>query len=131
MFKSRGVLVGVAAAFVGSALLLAGMSVTTTSGAGTDIGGAPNGFPSLTENPPASPIEPGTDTGTGTDPVGSTNPTDPNAGDAGAGGTAPSNLPDAGYGTEAGSDAGIFVALMALAGAALVGAGATTARRRG
>ncbi len=130
MFKSKGALVGVAAAVVGSALLLAGMSVNTASGVGTDYG-APSGFPSLTENPPASPIEPGTDTGTGTDPVGTTNPTDPNAGDAGAGGTAPSNLPDAGFGTEAGSDAGMFVALMALAGAALVGAGATTARRRG
>ena len=59
MFKSKGVLVGVAAAVVGAALLLAGMSVSTTSGAGTDIGGAPNGFPSLTGNPPASPAESG------------------------------------------------------------------------
>jgi hypothetical protein len=131
MFKSKGALVGVAAAVVGSALLLAGMAVSTTSGAGTDFGGAPSGFPSLTENPPASPIEPGTDTGTGTDPVGTTNPTDPNAGDAGAGGTGPNSLPDAGFGAESGTNASVFVAMLALAGAALVGAGATAARRRG
>jgi hypothetical protein len=130
MLKSKGAVIGVAVALVGSALLLAGMAVSTTSGAGTDaFNGAPTGgFPDVTGPAPAAPTDPSIPgTTPGTDPgnpagVPGTTP----GGDAGAGGTAPDALPNAGFGaTDGGNGFGAMIVLLALAGAALVGAGAT------
>jgi hypothetical protein len=142
MFKSKGAILGVTVALVASALLVAGMAVKTTSGAGTDLpfGGAPSGAldpgDAGTGNPPAAEEEPGvTDPGTGS-PAGTTPGTQPTTGidptgGAGAGGAAPGTLPSAGFGV--GGDAtsfGVTVILLAVAGAALMGAGATAVSRR-
>ena len=128
MLKSKGAVIGVAVALVGAALLAAGMAVSTTSGAGTDaFNGAPtSGFPDVTGPAPAAPTDPsipGTDPG---NPAGiPASPTTPD-GSAGAGGTAPDALPNAGFGmAESGNSFGVLVALLAVAGAALIGAGAT------
>jgi hypothetical protein len=141
MFKSKGAMIGVAVALVASALLVGGMVFTTSTGAATDgFGGAPSGFPDVTDpgtgNPPAAEEEPGTNPGTQpTNPVPTTpgQPTtgiDPTGG-AGAGTGAPGTLPNAGFGF-AGDGAGssAMVVLLALAGAALVGAGATVVSSR-
>jgi len=129
MLKSKGAMIGVAVALVGSALLLAGMAVSTTSGAGTDgFGGAPtSGFPDVTGPAPAAPTDPSIPGTTPGNPAGipvapGTDPT----GGSGAGGTSPDALPNAGFGvTEGGNGFGAMIVLLALAGAALVGAGAT------
>lgn len=142
MFKSKGAMFGVAAAFVAAALLLAGTAVSTTSGAPTDglstdvatgIGGGPSNLPdSLSPgNPPASPVEP------------PTNPTAPttgnpaaNDGTPGAATGAPgdaSGLPNAGFGDSGQSNGfGALIVLLGLAGAGMLSAGATaaTATRR-
>jgi hypothetical protein len=132
MFKSKGVVLGATVALVGAALLVAGMAVKTTSGAGTDgcYCAPTGGFPDTTGSPPASQGEtPGTQPGT--QPTGNPAgiPTDTNAGGAGAGAL----LPNAGFGVT-GDDTGFgsAVVLLALAGAAVAGAGALSlsARRR-
>ena len=131
MLKSKGAVIGVAVALVGAALLAAGMAVSTTSGAGTDaFNGAPtSGFPDVTGPAPAAPTDPSIPGTPGTDPGNPAgipaSPTTPDAG-AGAGGTSPDALPNAGFGmTESGNSFGVLVALLAVAGAALIGAGAT------
>ena len=62
MFKTKGAMLGLAVALVGSALLLAGLAMGSTAGAATDASGGPSGFPADTAtnpgNPPASPVEP-------------------------------------------------------------------------
>jgi hypothetical protein len=136
MLKSKGAVIGVAVAVVGAALLAAGLAVSTTSGAGTDdiFTGAPTGeFPEVIGPAPAAPTDPsipgtpgttpGTDAG---NPAGiPASPTSPDGG-AGAGGTSPDALPNAGLGgADSGSGFGAMVALLAIAGAALIGAGAT------
>jgi hypothetical protein len=134
MLKSKGAMIGVAAALVASALLVAGMAFTTSTGAATDgFGGAPSGgFPDVIGNPPAAEEEPGTTPGTqptnpvpvvpGTQPSTGIDPT----GGAGAGGAAPGSLPSAGFGfADSGAGSGAMVVLLALAGAALIGVGAT------
>jgi predicted small secreted protein len=131
MFKSKGAMIGVAAALVASALLVAGMAFNTTRGAATDIpfGGAPSGFPDSTDtgNPPAAEEEqPGTVPGTQPgSPAGTAPGVDPTGG-AGAGNAAPGTLPSAGFGfADDGAGSGAMVILLALAGAALIGVGAT------
>jgi hypothetical protein len=139
MFNLKGAML-VAAATAVAGLLVAGMALTVTTGSASDVGnGNLSGFPSNFDipapsadspatNPPASPLEP---------PAGSMDPNagtvDNNAGAPGAGATGPSGLPDAGYG-EQGGVAGVASVLMllAIAGASLVGAGAsiTSDRRR-
>jgi hypothetical protein len=134
MLKSKGAMIGVAVALVGAALLAAGMAVTTTSGAGTDgFHGAPtSGFPDVTGPAPAAPTDPAIP---GSDPSSPGTPasipgTDP-AGDAGAGGTEPSGLPSAGFGvTDGGNGVSAMLVLLAMAGAALVAAGATAVTGR-
>jgi hypothetical protein len=128
MLKSKGAMIGVAVALVGAVLLAAGMAVSTTSGAGTDAGnaGPSGGFPELTGPAPAAPTDPtipGTTPDAGS-PAGI--PVTSPDGSAGAGGTAPDALPSAGFGVTGGDDGfGAMVVLLAVAGAALVGAGAT------
>jgi hypothetical protein len=125
MFKTKGAMLGVAAVLAGTALLLAGMAINSTAGAATDGSGAPSGLPAIedigtdpgTGNPPAAPIEPTSPTAPGaptTDPLGG----------AGAGGTAPTGLPSAGYATE--NNGSNSTLLLALAAMALVGAGVAT-----
>ena len=139
MFKSKGAMIGVAVALVASALLVGGMVFTTSTGAATDgFGGAPSGgFGNPdTGNPPAAEEEPGTNPGTQpTNPV----PTTPGqpatgidpTGGAGAGTGAPGTLPNAGFGfADNGAGSGAMVVLLALAGAALIGAGATVVSSR-
>lgn len=140
MFKSKGAMFGVAAAALVGMLLVAGMTVSTTSGAPTDLSipgsglgnidlTAPDSAPgAVPGNPPASPVEP---------PI--TNPTDPTtnpsgapAGAAGAGAGAPGSLPNAGFGV-VGSDGagnGSMLVLLALAGMVFVGAGASVVASR-
>lgn len=126
MFKFKGALLSVAAAAVVGTLLVAGMAVTATSGAGTDFGGAPQGdWPTIdqpgtdpgTGNPPASPVEPPA----GTNPITG----GPGGSDLGAG-SGPSGLPNAGYGTPEGANGltSLFV-LLGIAGAGLATAGAS------
>jgi hypothetical protein len=133
MFKSKGATFGVAVAVVASALLVAGLAFDTTRGAATDFGGAPSGgFGNpTTGNPPAAEEEPGTNPGTvPTNPVPfvpgqPTTGIDPTGG-AGAGSGAPGSLPSAGFGfADGGAGSGAMVVLLALAGAALIGVGAT------
>jgi hypothetical protein len=129
MFKSKGAMIGVAAALVASALLVAGMAFTTSTGAATDtpFGGAPSGFEDPgTGNPPAAGEEPGTVPGTQPgQPAGTAPGVDPTGG-AGAGNAAPGTLPSAGFGLADGNaGSGAMVVLLALAGAALIGVGAT------
>jgi len=146
MFSLKGAMLGAAATAV-AGLLVAGMAFSVTTGSASDVGG-PNGnlagFPSSFDipapgtdpnagNPPASPIEPPAGT---IDPnAGNVDPNagniDPNAGAPGAGATGPSGLPNAGYGEQGGA-AGVasVLALLAIAGAGLVGAGASFASRR-
>jgi hypothetical protein len=124
MFKTKGAMLGAAAALAATALLLAGMAINSTAGAATDVpSGGPTGLPAVIDNgsggnPPASPIEPGTNP---------TNPTIPGinpAGGAGAGGTAPSGLPSAGFGVAQSGTSTML--LLALAAVALSGAGIAT-----
>jgi hypothetical protein len=138
MFKSKGAMIGVAAALVASALLVAGMAFTTSTGAATDtpFGGAPSGFPDVTDpgtgNPPAAGEEPGTTPGTlPGSPAGQAPGTQPSTG-VDAGGTgAPGSLPSAGFGlADSGAGSGAMVVLLALAGAALIGVGATVISSR-
>ena len=133
MFKSKGAIVGVAAALAASVLLVAGMAVTSTSGAATDtpFGGAPSGFPDL-GNPPAAEEEPAANPGTNpipSNPAGTAPGIDPTGG-AGAGNAAPGSLPNAGFGDNGSDGVAATVILLALAGAALVGAGATAVGTR-
>jgi hypothetical protein len=138
MFKTKGAMFGLAAAFVASALILAGMAVTTSTGAATDlpghIGAGPSGSLDApgtdpgTGNPPAAPVEPpAAPPTTGIPSTGSpaTTVDTPNTGNTGAGGSGPGSLPDAGFGSTAGSGLATMIVLFALAGAALAGAGAT------
>lgn len=134
MFKSKGAIAAIAVTVVAGALLLAGMGITGTSGAGTDfpgnVGGGP-GYPISDGAPPQSPIEqpvvnptnPVTD---GTSPAAAPAVTNENTGgQAGANG-GPNALPDAGYGPAAsGNHFGVELMLLALAGVLLVGTGAT------
>jgi hypothetical protein len=132
MFKTKGAMLGIAAVLAGTALLLGGMAINSTAGAATDgTGGFPAGLPDpLGDNgttdpgegaPPASPIEP---TNPGDPGLGGTPGTDP-LGGAGAGGTAPGGLPDAGFGEPSDGDSGMI--LLGLAAMALTGAGLATA----
>lgn len=133
MFKSKSAMIGIAAAVVAGALLVAGLGVSTTSGAPTDvsvpdnIGGdlgnwtlppADNG--GTPGNPPASPVEPPASSPIGTDPA--TNP----SGAPGAGASGPGSLPNAGFGVaDGGGNLGTLMVLVGLAGVVLVGAGAS------
>lgn len=136
MFSSKGSLFGVAAALVASSLLFAGMAVSTTSGAPTDlnVGAGPSGLVipgdngAQPGNPPAAPVEP---------PAANPNPTGnpagiPTGAGAGAGTGSPSALPDAGLGGTDSNSMATLIVLLGLAGTALVGAGATfvAAKRR-
>jgi hypothetical protein len=132
MFKSKGAIVGVAAALAASVLLVAGLAVTSTSGAATDspFGGAPSGFPDLTGNPPAAGENPVTNPAPPAgNPAGTAPGTNPAAG-AGAGTAAPGSLPNAGFGSNGSDSVSATVILLALAGAALVGAGAAAVSTR-
>ena len=134
MFKSKGVIAGVAATLVASTLLLAGLTISTTTGAATDgFGGAPSGSFDVTDpgSPPASPVEQPTtpDNGTGTGSL----PTSPNPSGAPAGTSgAPGSLPSAGFGDTGSNSVATFITLLGVAGVAMIGAGATvvTANRR-
>jgi hypothetical protein len=131
MFKSKSVIAAVATAVVAGTLMLGGMAVTTTSGAGTDLPNVPGfdeGFGNWTlptdntGNPPASPVEPPAN-----NPIGGSPATNP-SGDAGAGTGAPGSLPNAGFGaTDSGSNGSAVLVLVGLVGLALVGAGASAA----
>jgi hypothetical protein len=126
MLKSKGAMIGVAVALVGAVLLAGGMAVGTTAGAGTDnvYGGPVAGFPDLSGPAPAAPTEP-TVPGTTPGPTPGNPAGIPGTGNAGAGATGPNALPSAGFGvTDDGHSSGAMVVLMAMAGAALVGAGA-------
>jgi len=131
MLKSKNAVLGIGAVVVASVLLVAGLGVTATSGAGTDFGGG--GAPSYPlvppSNPPASPVEPPAGAPTG-NPAGTTDPTGGQAG-AGVDPAAAGALPDAGYGI-ATQDGGLnsLVVVLAAAGLALVGAGATVVASR-
>lgn len=127
MFKTRGAMFGVVVAVATAGLLVAGLSFAGTTGAATDINGAPADLTIPTDNPPASPIEPGTPVDGGSGPTtGNPVPGDPNSGDAGAGGLQPGQLPSAGYGTDGGANsAATLIVLLAVAGAAIAGAGAS------
>ena len=128
MFKSKGVIAGVAATLVASTLLLAGLTISTTTGAATDgFGGAPSGDLTVTDpgSPPASPVEQPIQPGT--------QPTSPNPTGAPAGGSgAPGSLPSAGFGESGTNSLATFITLLGMAGVTLIGAGATvvTANRR-
>ena len=128
MIKSKNAVIGIAAVVVASVLLVAGLGVTATSGAGTDISGGPD-YPLEVPaaNPPAAPVEPPA-ANPGTAPAGTT---DPNAGAPGGLGSNPNALPDAGYGAGT-QDSGVdtLVLVLAAAGMALVGAGATVVASR-
>jgi hypothetical protein len=97
-------MIGVAVALVASALTLASMGITTTSGAGTDEVATPTAVPTVAA-PPQAPIE----------PVATTN----DGGQQGAG-AAPGELPDAGYGASGTNTASEAMTLLALGGAVLV-----------
>lgn len=129
MILSKNAVMGIAAVVAASVLLVAGLGISTTTGAGTDISGAPD-YPLVvpTANPPASPVEPPA-TNPGGNPAGTT---DPNGGQAGAGANpAAGALPDAGYGvTNDGSALNSLVFVLAAAGMAFVGAGATVVATR-
>jgi hypothetical protein len=114
------------------------MGITGTSGAGTDlpgnVGGGP-GYPLTTGAPPQSPIEqpivnptnPGSPAATdGTTPAGTpATPNENTGGQAGANG-GPNALPDAGFGqANGGASFSTMIILLGVAGALLVGAGAT------
>jgi hypothetical protein len=128
MFKSKSAIFGVAVAVAASVLLVSGMAVTSTSGAGTDypsVGGpGPSSLtppdntanPSTPGNPPASPVEPPA--------IGGTQPTtNPVGGQAGAG-----TLPDAGFGPSGSAgNYGSLMIVLGIAGLIFAGAGATVA----
>ena len=128
MIKSKNAVIGIAAVVAASVLLVAGLGVTATSGAGTDISAGPD-YPLEVPaaNPPAAPVEPPATT-PGTSPAGTT---DPNAGAPGGTGANASALPDAGYG-DGTQDSGVntLALVLAAAGLALVGAGATVVASR-
>jgi hypothetical protein len=135
MFKTKGAMLGIVAAVVAGSLMVAGLGVSTTSGAPTDlyvpsdgIGDGLGNWNLPTDpgaqpgNPPASPVEPPANNPIGQNPA--TNP----SGSTGAGGSAPGALPDAGFGATAdGNGIGNLMVLVGLAGMALVGAGASVA----
>lgn len=135
MFKSKGAVLGIAVTVVASVLLVAGMGITGTAGAGTDVPavGAGPSFP-LTGAPPQSPVEPpvvapanpvATDPGTidGTNGAGANNE---NTGDQAGENGGPNALPDAGFGADSTSSTlGSMLVLVALAGVVMLGAGAT------
>jgi hypothetical protein len=134
--KSKRALVGVVAAMAAAVLLVAGVSVTATQGAGTDgVGtdgftGAPQGaWPSQETTPPQSPSEPSTTAPVEQPVAGTTDPT----GGAGANGAGPANLPNAGFGPsrDGGNDLGALMAIIGGAGLALVGAGAAVRTSKG
>jgi hypothetical protein len=128
MITSKNAVLGIAAVVAASVLLVAGLGVTATSGAGTDF--TPPDYPLEVPaaNPPASPVEPPAQTPGGT-PAGTTDPT---GGQQGAGANpAAGQLPDAGYGTDSGSNGmSALIAIVAAAGLAFVGAGATVVAAR-
>lgn len=126
MIKSKNAVVGIAAVVAASVLLVAGLGLTATTGAATDF--APPEYPleAPAANPPASPVEPPATTPGGA-PAGTTDPT----GAPGSAGVNPAaGLPDAGFGTGEQSGLDTFVLILAAAGVALVGAGATVVKTR-
>ena len=129
MIKSKNAVWGIAAVVAASVLLVAGLGVTATSGAGTDF--TPPDYPLEvpSANPPASPVEPPA-TNPGGTPAGTT---DPNAGGQEGAGANPAAgaLPDAGYGMGSEtSGMNTLIAILAAAGLAFVGAGATVVAAR-
>jgi hypothetical protein len=116
--KSKGVMIGVAAGLVATALALASLSVTTTSGQSTDEEAAPTAVPTAattTTTPPQAPVEP---------------VTDPNAGNAANAGVAPEGLPEAGFGADTDDSSASMWILLGLAGAGMTaGAGMMVAGR--
>jgi hypothetical protein len=136
MFKSKGAVLGIAVTVVTSVLLVAGMGITGTAGAGTDlpgtIGGGP-GYPLTTGAPPQSPIEPpavttnpGAAATDGTTPGTTPATTNENTGGQAGVNNGPNALPDAGFGqAQGGSSFSTMLILIGMAGAVLVGAGAT------
>jgi len=108
MLKTRGALLGIAAAVVVAGLTIASMAVTTTSGAGTDdtdatpttVAAQPTVAPST---PPQSPVEP------------PTNPATTNAGNQAGAGT----LPSAGYGANGAGGSTNTMVLLGLAATVL------------
>jgi hypothetical protein len=129
MLKSKGAILAIALG--ATALVLAGLAITTTTGAATDPtpGGAPSSWEAPTGNPPAAPIDQPAPTDPGT--VGQ--PTSPSPAGAPAGaGEGPGALPSAGFGTSGDGSSMSLIVLLGMAGVALVGAGATavTARRK-
>jgi hypothetical protein len=147
MFQSRGAILAIAVTAIASVLLVAGMGISRTQGAGTDIaypdlsGGVSITLPDNTGTPPQSPSEPPSavpSNPTG-NPAGTTDATTPGTNPENTGGQAgaaggPNALPNAGFGPDAGaSDASTMLVLLGLAGTLLVGAGATvvgTTRRK-
>jgi hypothetical protein len=127
MIKSKNAVVGIAAVVAASVLLVAGLGLTSTTGAATDF--APPEYPleAPAANPPASPVEPPATTPGGT-PAGTTDPT----GAPGNAGVNPAaGLPDAGFGAGTqGSGLNAWVLVFAAIGVALVGAGATVVTSR-
>jgi hypothetical protein len=124
MLKARGTWIGAAAAVVAGVLLVAGMAVSTQSGAATDlnVGGAPQGqFEVPAGNPPAAPVEPPANPGNDGTGIPGVNPTGANAG----AGAAPNGLPNAGAGQATGNSATSMMVLLGLAGVLLAGAGAS------
>ena len=128
MLKSKGAMLGVAAALVVAVLTVASLAVTTTSGAGTDdtdntpaptVVAQPTSAPST---PPQAPIEAPADT-----------TADPTGGQQGAG-TGPGELPDAGYGTadNGGSTSLIFglAGIVLMAGSGLMFAASKAGSRK-
>ena len=120
MLKSKGLIAGAAIAAVAGVLLVAGFTVSSTQGAGTDVptvnltpttGTPPQSPPEVPVAPPAVvPTDPGINPEGN---VGNNN--------GGPGGT--SALPNAGYGTTANGGASTMLVLIAGAGMALVLAG--------
>ena len=136
MLKSKGTLIGIAAALVVSTVLVASFASSgVTAGAGTDavrtatpttaaptattVAPTPTVAPA---NPPASQIE---------QPAGGTNP---NGGELGANngvGAGTNGLPNTGSGTASHrNDTAIWFLVLGLAGASFAGAGAMLASKR-
>jgi len=134
MFKSKGLIIGAAVAVVAGVMLVGGLAVTNTQGAGTDtgyVGPGPSGPLTSTGNtttPPQSPVENPAIPGTGTEITGATttgvNADGSVAGNNGAPGTIGA-LPNAGFGPDGGNGGSGLLLALAAAGLALVVAGST------
>jgi hypothetical protein len=127
MFKLKGANPGIVAALATAALLVSGLAITTTVGAGTDVSAPPAGF---NFTMPDDTTDPGTGTGTdGANPPASpveqpaaADDIDP-SGAPGASGLGPNALPSAGYGQGAGNSLVTAVVIAMLAGITAIGAG--------